>query len=53
MTAAREYTSGTATNTRSRWIAAMWNSSRAVAEPASIRAPISVLRAVTTPSNGA
>ena len=37
-----------------RWMAAMWKSSRPdVAEPASIRAPISVLRAVMTPSNGA
>ena len=35
-------------------MAAMWKSSRpAVAEPASIRAPISVLRAVMTPLNGA
>ncbi len=31
----------------------MWNSSRGPAEPASIRAPMSVLRAVITPSNGA
>ena len=40
--------------TRSRLIAEMWNNSLPVLlEPASISAPISVLRAVITPSKGA
>ena len=43
-----------ATNTRSVWMAAMWKSSRpAVFAPALMRTPMSTLRAVTTPSNGA
>ena len=52
------YTSGTATKMRNCCIAAMWKSSRgaiaeALPEPAVIRSPMSVLRAVITPSKGA
>ena len=50
VSAAREYTSGIATKTRSVSIAARWNNSLpAELAPASINAPTSVLRAVTIP----
>ena len=38
---------------RMRWMSATWNRARPVVPPALTRSPISTLRAVTTPSNGA
>ena len=53
VTAARDWASGTGTNTRSFWIAPSRNRPWRPLAPASTSAPTSVLRAVITPSNGA